>query len=147
MFIKIIAAGKLKHKTFVGLAEDYIIRLNKWHLNIIEVKDHGEMIKKTAEEITKHIEKDYFTVVMDEVGEEMNSKKFAEFIKKHKDLGHGRVCFIIGGAFGLPEEFKNSFNMRLSFGKMTFTHQFVRVLLLEQLYRAFTIIIGKDYHY
>ncbi len=101
---------------------------------------------KTDKDIEKHIPEGFFTVVLDEMGEEMNSKKFAEFVETRRDSGD-KICFVIGGAYGFPEEFKNGFDMRLSFGKMTFTHQFARVLLLEQLYRAHTIMSGKEYHY
>ena len=151
MYIRIIAVGKLKHKNFLSLAQDYIARLGHWNLEIIELKeakldDIEKRIERDAFNINMHLKNDYFNVVLDEVGEEMNSKKFADFMQKKKDTGE-KICFVIGGAYGLPDNFKNKFDMRLSFGKMTFTHQFVRILLLEQLYRASTIMIGKDYHY
>lgn len=156
MFIKIITVGKLKHDSFQKLAEDYLKRLSSWKVEVIELKESKiEVIDKKIQEEALLIEKKmldaksagYFTVVLDAVGKEFNSAKFAEFMGEIKDLEGGKVCFVIGGAYGLPEEFKSKFDMRLSFGKMTFTHQFVRVLLLEQIYRASTILSGKKYDY
>lgn len=156
MFIKIITVGKLKHDSFQKLAKEYLKRLSSWKVEVIELKESKiEIIDKKIQEEALLIEKKiddaksagYFTVVLDAVGKEFNSAKFAEFMGEIKDLEGGKVCFLIGGAYGLPEEFKSKFDMRLSFGKMTFTHQFVRVLLLEQIYRASTILSGKKYDY
>jgi 23S rRNA (pseudouridine1915-N3)-methyltransferase len=151
MYIRIIAVGKLKHKNFLSLAQDYIARLGHWHLEIIELKeskldDVAKRTERDAFNINMHLKDDYYNVVLDAIGDEMNSEKFSNFMQKKKDTGD-KICFIIGGAYGLSEDFKNKMDKRLSFGKMTFTHQFVRILLLEQIYRASTIMSGKGYHY
>lgn len=111
-----------------------------------KIEDASKRVAADADVISGHLDSGYYNVVLDEIGEEMNSKKFASFMGECKDEGR-KVCFVIGGAYGLPSSFKDGFDMRLSFGKMTFTHQFVRVLLLEQIYRASTIMSGKSYHY
>jgi 23S rRNA (pseudouridine1915-N3)-methyltransferase len=156
MFIKIISIGKLKHDSFQKLANEYQKRLSGFKVEVVELKESkidvvDRKISEEAELIGKSLESaksaGYFTVVLDAIGKEMNSTKFAEFMGEIKDLEGGKVCFVIGGSHGLPEEFKSKFDMRLSFGKMTFTHQFVRVLLLEQIYRASTILSGKRYDY
>ncbi len=84
-------------------------------------------------------------VLLDEKGKEMSSREFADFLRKFKDRGES-LTFVIGGAYGLSEEVKENADHCLSFSKMTFTHQMIRVFLLEQLYRGFCIIQGKEYH-
>lgn len=152
MYIKVICIGKLKHKPFKELVEKYMIQLNKWNVSIVEVKeskitDTDRRIREDEESILKVLPEGYMRVVMDAVGDEFSSKKFASFIGKVKDFEGGKICFVIGGPYGFTEEFKDKFDKRISFGKMTFTHEFVRVLLLEQVYRAFAILSGKKYDY
>lgn len=151
MFIKIITVGKLKHDTFEKLADEYLKQIN-WNVEVVELKeDKSSEVKKKIENegkaIAEKLEKGFLNVILDVDGREFSSLEFASFMGEIKDFENGKICFVIGGAFGLTEEFKKTFDMRISFGKMTLTHQFVRVILLEQLYRAWAILNGKKYHY
>jgi 23S rRNA (pseudouridine1915-N3)-methyltransferase len=83
---------------------------------------------------------------LDELGEQMDSPGLAAFIGKHRDSGTGDLVFVIGGAYGFSEEFRRRGRL-LSLSKLTFTHQMVRVFLLEQIYRAFTILNNEPYHH
>ena len=151
MFIKIITVGKLKHDTFEKLGDEYLKQIN-WNVEVVELKEDKstEVKKKIVNEgkaIAEKLEKGFLNVILDVDGREFSSLEFASFMGEIKDFENGKICFVIGGAFGLTEEFKKTFDMRISFGKITLTHQFVRVILLEQLYRAWAILNGKKYHY
>lgn len=152
MFIRIITVGKLKHETFEKLSSEYLKQLSSWKVEVVELKeDKSSDIDKKKElealAIKQKLEKGYLNVIMDVDGRDFSSLEFASFLGEIRDFENGKICFVIGGAYGLPEEFKKTFDMRVSFGKMTFTHQFVRVMLLEQIYRAWSILNGKKYHY
>lgn len=105
----------------------------------------GKNVEEEGKEILKKLSPDYFCVALDENGEEMNSQGFAEFLGMRKDRGE-KICFVIGGAFGLSKDVKAAVKLALSFSKMTFTHQMIRLFLLEQIYRGMCIINGKKYH-
>jgi 23S rRNA (pseudouridine1915-N3)-methyltransferase len=152
MKIKIIYVGKNK-KTYVA---EEIARFMKLlgpyvKLEFIELKE--SKMKKTfsserckdeeAAQIMKCLEG--FTIALDEKGKEFSSREFSTLIERQKDSG-ATISFIIGGAYGLADEVKNKVDMKISLSKMTFTHQMVRVFLLEQLYRSICIINGKEYH-
>ena len=152
VYIKVICVGKLKHKPFKELVEKYMIQLNKWNVSIVEVKesrvkDVDRRISDDEESVLKALPEGHIRIVMDAVGDEFSSKKFAQYLGKVRNFEGGKICFVIGGPYGFSEEFKDKFDKRVSFGKMTFTHEFVRVLLLEQIYRAFAILSGKSYDY
>lgn len=146
MFIRIITVGKLKHDTFEKLASEYLKQLSEWKVEVLELKE-GKSIDVDAKNIAAKLEKGYLNVILDVDGREFTSMEFATFMGEIRDFENGKICFVIGGAYGLTEEFKKTFDMRVSFGKMTLTHQFARVILLEQLYRAWCILKGKKYHY
>lgn len=99
------------------------------------VEEEGEMILKA-------MEGDEFVVALDELGDQLSSVEFGEFLGRRP-----KITFVIGGAFGLSAAVKASSHKTLSFSKMTFTHQMVRVFLLEQIYRGFCILKGKEYHH
>ncbi len=99
-----------------------------------------------SETILKKINSDYFVIALDERGKQVTSEEFAELIREKRDFGPGKIQFIIGGSHGLDESVRKRANLVLGFSKMTFTHEMVRVFLKEQIYRAFTILIGKAYH-
>ncbi|HLF63383.1 MAG TPA: 23S rRNA (pseudouridine(1915)-N(3))-methyltransferase RlmH [Saprospiraceae bacterium] len=88
-----------------------------------------------------------FTVMLDEKGKELNSVQFADLISKQQSAGHSTLRFIIGGAFGVEDLIHQETDLRLSLSSMTFPHQLVRIIFLEQLYRAFTILRGEGYHH
>ena len=80
------------------------------------------------------------------MGEQKTSQQFANLIQEHRDFKGAKICFIIGGPLGLSQKVLNPVNLVLSFSKLTFTHQLIRLLLLEQIYRAFEILAGTEYH-
>ena len=153
MKINIIQIGKTKDKNIAELVSEYIkrtspyakiefITLNEEKLTSSKTKE--KIIELEAEKILKNISGD-FIVALDETGKQFNSIDFAEIIKKQKDEGQ-KINFIIGGAFGLSKNVKAKANLTLSLSKMTFTHEMARLFLMEQVYRAFSIIAGKGYH-
>ena len=87
-----------------------------------------------------------FLILLDERGVEMRSKKFADFLEIKRDTGTQKIIFQVGGAFGFSDEVYERANLKLSLSKMTFSHQLIRLIFIEQLYRAFTIIKGEKYH-
>lgn len=133
MYIRVIAVGKLKNE-YLELQKEFLKRLGSWNVELVEVED----VK---------LDSGYFNILLDADGKQFSSGEFADFLVKKRDLDAVKVCFVIGGAMGFKDDFKKQFDMLLSFGKMTFTHQMVRILLLEQLYRAYAISVGKNYHY
>ena len=102
---------------------------------------------KSAElaQITKKLGKGMLVALTD-AGKKMDSAAFARWLAKSQVIRHGEVTFVIGGAYGLDEQFLNSADFLLSLSPLTFSHQLVRLILLEQLYRGFSIIHGTDYH-
>lgn len=149
--IKIITVGALKEKYLKDAIEEYQKRLRKYtELELIEVKDEGllppmQAMEKEGEKIKKHIsEKDYIITL------EIEGKQFTseEFSKKIEDIQmiNSNITFIIGGSYGIGRSIKERAKLHLSFSKMTFPHQLFRVLLLEQIYRAYKIINNESYH-
>lgn len=149
--IKIICVGKLKEKYLVEALEEYQRRLSKYtKLEIIEVLDENfndiEKVKeKEADKIKKYLnEKDYL-ITLEIEGQELTSEEFAKKIDNTLSI-NSNITFLIGGSYGLSKELKHLANYHLSFSKMTFPHQLFRVILLEQLYRAFKINHNESYH-
>jgi 23S rRNA (pseudouridine1915-N3)-methyltransferase len=107
----------------------------------------SEQLKmKEGEIILSKIQKDDFLIVMDEAGEQFTSSEFASFLEKKQVESVKKMVFLIGGAFGFSEKVYDRANQKLAFSKMTFTHQMIRLIFVEQLYRAYTIIKGEKYH-
>ena len=149
--IKIITIGSIKENYLKDAIEEYKKRLSKYtNLEIIELKDEGlveeEKAKKIeAEKIEKNLnEKDYI-ITLEIEGKEYTSEEFAERIRNIQ-IENSNITFIIGGSYGLADTIKQKANMHLSFSKMTFPHQLFRVILLEQIYRAFKINNNESYH-
>ena len=149
--IKIICVGKIKEKFFKDAIEEYKKRLTKYtKINIIEVEDisinNEELIKqKECELILKHIEKKDYIITLEIEGKQLTS---IELSNKIEDLEqtNPNITFIIGGSYGLDDEIKKISNFKLSFSKLTFPHQLFRVILLEQIYRAYKIKNHESYH-
>lgn len=148
--IKIIVVGKIKEKYLADGINEYIKRLSKYtKINIIEVPDKGFDITKTLEKerdsILKYINDKDFIVTMDIEGNKISSIEFAN--KLNELFNHNSdICFIIGGSYGLHSDIKKRSNYSLSFSKMTFPHQLFRLMLLEQIYRAYKINNNETYH-
>lgn len=149
--IKIICVGKIKEKFFKDAIEEYKKRLTKYtKVNIIEVEDisinNEELIKqKESELILKHIDKKDYIITLEIEGKQLTS---IELSNKIEDLEqtNPNITFIIGGSYGLDDEIKKISNFKLSFSKLTFPHQLFRVILLEQIYRAYKIKNNESYH-
>lgn len=158
MKITLITVGKIKEKYLKDAIAEYSKRLSKYcKLEIIEVADEKtpdnaseameEIIRvKEAEKILKYVKKDAYVVTLEIQGKELSSEEFAEKIERLGIQGTSHMIFIIGGSIGLGEEVLGKSDFALSFSKMTFPHQLMRVILLEQIYRSYRIINGEPYH-
>ncbi len=103
--------------------------------------------QEEGEKILKHLKKDDYVVLLDERGNTMGSLGLSEFIGKHQSAGTKHIVFVIGGAFGVSQEVLTRANFTLALSKLVFPHQLVRLVLVEQLYRAGTILKGEKYHH
>ena len=158
MNIKVIAVGKLKEKYLKEAVLEYAKRLSKYcRLKIVEITDEKlpenrrvseEKIAKGKEgqRILKHIHSNMYVIALDVKGRELSSDGFSEFIEDLSIRGKSNIAFVIGGSLGLSEDVLKRADYRLSFSSMTFPHQLMRVILLEQVYRGFRIIKGEPYH-
>lgn len=149
--IKIICVGKIKEDYFKDAIDEYKKRLSKYtDLEIIEVPDEGltdikTSLKKESEKILKYINTKDYIITMEIEGKQISSPELAEKIDNIYNT-NSNITFIIGGSYGLSDEIKNLSSYKLSFSKMTFPHQLFRVILLEQIYRAFKINNNESYH-
>lgn len=149
--IKIITVGNIKEKFLKEAIQEYQKRLGKYtKIEIIEVKDEGlaekeKTLKIEEERIKKHIKEKDFLITLEIEGEEISSLDFANKMNTVM-INNSNITFIIGGSYGLSEQIKKMSDWHLSFSKMTFPHQLFRVLLLEQIYRAYKINHNESYH-
>jgi len=147
--IKIICVGKIKEKFYRDAIEEYCKRLSKYtKLEIVEVMDEPnteKALKVEEARISKHIKDNDYVITMEIEGNELSSLEFASKIS-NTFINYSNIVFIIGGSYGLSSEIKKRSNYALSFSKMTFPHQLFRVILLEQIYRAFKINNNENYH-
>lgn len=146
MKIQIIQIGKSKDSFVREGVDELKKRLSIFAHVDISTLDKGKTLIEESLKIQKLIPKNAFVVVLDEKGKELGSIEFSKVLSDAKDKGM-RLTFIIGGAFGLSENLKKNCNLLLSMSRMTFTHQMIRLFLLEQIYRGFCILTGKEYHY
>lgn len=138
LHIQIVQVGKTKDSYFRQAEDEYVKRLGRYGKTTVDTVADDE-------KILQRVNKDSYKIALVIEGKQFSSEEFAD---KLRDIGRtGHVTFIIGGPHGLPKEVIDSSDFSLSFSKMTFTHQMIRVILLEQIYRACTIIEGKKYHY
>jgi 23S rRNA (pseudouridine1915-N3)-methyltransferase len=156
MNIKLIVIGKLKEKYLRDACDEYIKRLSKFcNLKVVELdecklsdkpsqKEIDYALATEAKTITKYCEG--YVVSMCIEGSQISSEQLASKLETVALDGYGTVTFIIGSSFGLDTSIKNISNFKLSMSKMTFTHQIARMLLLEQVYRAFQINNHGKYH-
>ena len=149
--IKIICVGKIKEKFFKEALEEYQKRLSKYtRINIIEVEDinlnNEELIKQKEKElILKHIDKKDYIITLEIEGKQLSSIELSNKIDQLETI-NPNITFIIGGSYGLDNEIKKLSNFKLSFSKLTFPHQLFRIILLEQIYRAYKIKNNESYH-
>lgn len=158
MNIKIITVGKLKEKYLVQGINEYTKRLSKYaKVEIIEVPDEkapeklsqAEMLQvkdKEGQQILAKIKDQDYVLALAIDGNQPSSEAFAQQIDQLGIQGNSQLAFVIGGSLGLSEEVLNRSNAKISFGKMTYPHQLMRLILVEQIYRAFRINKGEPYH-
>ena len=155
MRIKIVCLGKTKQKFIEEGIKEYQKRISKYirldwqilpDIKLAGNKTIGIVKDKEADILEKSFPASSFIIVLDENGKEYSSDKFAKYLEEKLNTGKN-IVFVIGGVYGLSERILKRADLVLSFSRFTFTHQMIRFLLLEQLYRLFTIIRGKKYHY
>ncbi len=166
MKISLLQVGKTRKKYFAEAESEYIKRIGPFaNLEVVDIKEsaHGSLLNaaeidrvkmKEAEEILKRVPgygsknsgQAGLVVALDERGKQFTSPVYAGFIRDNRDQSQN-LTFIIGGCYGLHESILERADLNLSFSRFTFTHEMIRQMLLEQLYRSFTIITGKQYHY
>lgn len=156
MKIRLLAIGKTDDKNLLALIEQYQNRLKhyvKFELEIIpDLKNIKNLTTAQQREkegllILKKIQKTDCTVLLDERGKEQRSVQFAAFLQKKMNAGTKQLTFVIGGPYGFSTAVKQKTDEKISFSKMTFSHQMIRLFLTEQLYRAFTILKNEPYHH
>lgn len=137
--ITILCQGRLKERYYSDACEEYLKRLGAYcRVEVVELPENGDIVPR--------IPKGAYVVAMCIEGRKMDSPGLAALVDRCAAEGKSRVCFLIGGSDGLPEEAKRLADVRLSMSDMTFPHHLARVMLLEQVYRAFTINAGAKYH-
>lgn len=142
--IRILCVGKVKEKFYRDAIDEYMKRLKKYHKVIIdEVPDSD--IQAEADFILKKLSSKDYVVTLEIDEKELDSIELSDFIDKTM-INYSNITFIIGGSDGLHEKIKKVSNYKLSFSKLTFPHQLFRVILLEQIYRAFKILHHESYH-
>ena len=159
MTINIIAVGKIKDTNLKNIIDEYIKRLSSYtKINIIEVEDISNNDNKPSlalieklkdlegENILKRIPSKSYIINLDLNQKQLTSEEFAGFLQKTIDIHSNNIYFIIGGSYGLSNSVKQKANTSITLSKMTFTHQMTRLILLEQIYRAFKINKGETYH-
>ncbi len=158
MKITVIAVGKIKERFYREAVAEYEKRLSRYcKLEIIQVEDEKtpdrtgqaletEIKRREAERIMRYIRDDAFVVTLEIRGKMYDSEEFAGAIERLAVQGTSHIQFIIGGSLGLHEDVCKKADRAVSFSKMTYPHQLMRVILLEQIYRAYRIMNGEPYH-
>ena len=158
MNITILAVGKIKESFYREALSEYQKRLGRYcSLEIVEVADEPapekaspaqeELIKeREAQRILKRLRENCFVVTLEITGKKYNSENFAKKLEDLALAGKSQLVFVVGGSLGLHSSVSARADLRLSFSDMTFPHQLMRVILAEQIYRAFRIINGEPYH-
>lgn len=158
MRISVLTVGKIKEKYFTSAIAEYSKRLGRYcRLEIVEVQDEktpdkapeavNQQIKdKEGERLLSYIREDAYVIALAIQGKELSSEQLAEKIGQLALNGKSHIAFVIGGSLGLSDAVLKRSDYQLSFSPMTFPHQLMRVILLEQIYRAFKINAGEPYH-
>ena len=158
MNVRILCVGKIKEKFYRDAILEYSKRLSKYcSLEIVEVNDEKtsensteneiNIIKdKEGERILKHIKDKDYAIALAIQGKQQDSVAFSKYIENLGITGNSSICFVIGGSLGLSDAVMKRCNDSISFSKMTFPHQLMRVILLEQIYRAMRIMNNEPYH-
>lgn len=159
MRISIVAAGKIKEKYLTAGIAEFVKRLTPYcRLEIIEVDEERmaenpsllekeKTLTREGERLLKYVRETSYLIVLDVAGKQLSSEDLSAKLDSLALSGRSDITFLIGGAFGLAPNVIARADERLSFSKMTFTHQMIRLLLVEQIYRAFKISRGENYHH
>ena len=155
--IKLVVVGKLKEKFHKDEVNEYLKRLSKYcKVSILEVeeekikdnsslKENEQVLLKEGKACLKQIKENEFVYLLDLHGKEITSEDFAQKVND-LSLNYSTITFVIGGSLGVSEELRNRSNFKLKLSPMTFTHQMTRIIILEQIYRAFKINNNEVYH-
>ncbi|MBR7926659.1 23S rRNA (pseudouridine(1915)-N(3))-methyltransferase RlmH [Aerococcaceae bacterium zg-ZUI334] len=158
MNIEIICVGKLKEKYLKQGIDEYLKRLQAYaKVSVIEVSDEptdenmseveiNQVLEKEADKIAQRLDEQRKVIVLAIEGKLISSEELAQQLNDYAIYGDSKVTFIIGGSLGLAEQLKRRANLSVSFGRITLPHQLMRLILVEQIYRAFRIINGHAYH-
>lgn len=158
MKIKIYAIGKIKENYLKIGIDDYLKKIKPYtSIEIVEVNDEPipnnpnnseiEIAKnKEGEKVLQLLKTNEYLIGLDLDKKELESPTFAEYLNKKLEIAGANISFVIGGSYGLSDELKNRCNDSISLSKMTFLHQMTRLILLEQIYRAFKILRNETYH-
>ena len=156
--VKLICVGKMRERFYIDAFEEYKKRLNAYcrfeceevsEYRLPEKPSQAEIesaLQREAQNIERLIPSDAYVVALCVEGREIESEAMAELISQRENSGKPKLCFLIGGSFGMAECIKNRANFKLSMSKMTFPHHLARVMLAEQLYRGYKIREGSQYH-
>lgn len=155
MNISIVSVGKVKEKYLRDGIEEYRKRLTRYcNIEIIEVpdekapetlspKEEEQVKEKEGQAILKHIKENAYVIALAINGKQLSSEELADFISERAMNGDSSLIFVIGGSLGLSQDVLSRADFKLSFSKMTFPHQLMRMILLEQVYRGYRIIKGE----
>ena len=155
MKIKIIALGKIKEKFLKAGIDEFLKRLTPYasieiiEIPAIEIKDENltnKVLEEEGQKILTHIKPQSYVITMEIKGKMLSSEEFAQKIEELTNDGTSEIVFVIGSSCGISPIVSERANLKMSMSKMTFLHQFARLILVEQIYRAFKIINGETYH-
>ena len=153
MKLRLLWVGKTREEWLKSGVEEYRRRIGRYFpIEISEVREEKgtgaeTMRLKECDRLEKVLAKGSRLVLLDERGEELTSPQFADFIGRYRDSGTPELAFAIGGAYGFAESFRNRAHRIVALSRMTFTHQMVRLFLVEQIYRSCTILNNESYHH
>ena len=152
MKIKILFVGKTVDDRITSIVDDYLKRIKNIDITVKIVpgakKKYSVEVQKSEEgrSIISFIDDSEFVAILDDKGDSFTSRQFAEWLERRKTASRN-ITFVVGGAYGFSNEVYDRADSRISLSRMTFSHQIVRAIFAEQLYRAFTIIAGLPYHH
>jgi 23S rRNA (pseudouridine1915-N3)-methyltransferase len=153
MRLHFVWTGKTKDRRCAALVEDYLGRVGRFAAcDVSELKeaasaaDEKRVVLLESSKLLAAVERDDFVVLLDEGGREFTSVELADFIAARQQGGTKRLAFVVGGFAGVSEEVKKRAQLKLALSRLTLTHELARVLLAEQVYRAFTLLAGLPYH-
>ncbi len=153
MKLRFVWVGKTKRAAVKELVEDYIERVRRFAgVEVVEIRDRNDVgqdarkiVEKEGEDLLQRAASDPYVIVLDERGQQFDSMKFADLIERHRLVGTKQLTFVIGGHGGLSDSVRGRGDLVLALSKMTLTHELARVLLVEQIYRAFAMIHDLPY--